>query len=62
MQSHITGGGGLGAIAPESQRNVKMDAFPFQVMMWIQIRTRGGGGPGVTPRFFKIKMMQAGAI
>ena len=36
--------GGLGAIAPESQKkNVeKMDDFPFHVMMWIQIRARGG--------------------
>ena len=54
--------GGLGAIAPESQKkNVeKMDAFPFHVMMWIQIRARGD--PGVTPRIFFIKMVQAGAI
>ena len=33
-----------------------MDAFPFHVMMWIQIRARGwGGGPGVAPRFFLLK-------
>ena len=56
--------GGLGAIAPESQKKCKKkDAFPFHVMMWIQIRARGGGGgPGVTPRILFIKMVQAGAI
>ena len=37
--------GGLGEISPESQRNVKiMDAFPYHVMMWIQIRARGVRG------------------
>ena len=49
--------GGLGAIAPESKKkkkNVeKMDAFPFHVLMWIQIRAKGD--PGVTPRFFLLK-------
>ena len=36
---------GLGEIAPESLRNVKkMDAFPFNVMVWIQICARGVRG------------------
>ena len=55
--------GGLGAIAPESQKKKKCkkkDAFPFHVMMWIQIRARGD--PGVIPRILFIKMVQAGAI
>ena len=52
--------GGPGAIAPESQGNVKKDAFLFHVMMSIQIRARGG--PGVTPRLFFVKMVQVGAI
>ena len=38
----------------ESQRNVKkMDAFPFHVMMCIQIRARGSGGN--SPIFLKLK-------
>ena len=36
--------GGPGAIAPESQGNVKMNVFLFHVMMSIQIRASGVRG------------------
>ena len=61
--------GGLGAIAPRSQRSVKMEAFPFlhqilqtrPVIMWIQIRARGSGGIP-PPRICFIKIVQCGAL
>ena len=53
---------GGGGIAPGSQRNVKNGCFSFPCNDVDSESCWGGGVWGYAPRFFFIKMVQAGAI
>ena len=56
--NHILKGGSGGNSPRKLKKCKKSDAFPFHVMMWIQIRARGGGGGGpevCSPNFFLLK-------
>ena len=42
--TYYKGGGGSGGNSPRKPKKCKNEAFPFHVMMWIQIRARGVRG------------------